>query len=146
MESKKLKQKQAHDTSKSLRTFTDGQTVYVEDFTAAKQKWIPGIIRKITGSLSYIINLLNGITVKRHVDSIKARHCTNQPRADMTPEDDTFQLIPIASPLTDEPTTTNEVPPETTSSETLVSSRPVRSRRPPARLNDFVSTEKVSEL
>ena len=84
-----------------------------------KLKWIPGIIQKATGSLSYIIDLLNGTTVKTHVDSIKARHCTNQSRADITPEDDTFQLT---CPLTDEQIPIKIEHPATVSSATIVSS------------------------
>ena len=40
-------------------------------------KWIPGTIVKITGPLSYVTELQNGTTVRRHVDSIKKRVCSN---------------------------------------------------------------------
>ena len=45
--------------------------MYVEDFTASPQKWIPGKIVEVTDPLSYCIELLDGSTVRRHVDVIQ---------------------------------------------------------------------------
>ena len=47
--------------------------VYSEDFTSAPEKWIPGIIEKVTGPVSYQIRLENGQIMRRHVDSVRAR-------------------------------------------------------------------------
>ena len=46
--------------------------VYAENFTSRNQKWMPGIIDKITGPLSYVIKLSDGVTIHRHVDHEKA--------------------------------------------------------------------------
>ena len=126
-----LKQKLSHDNSKPYRTFTEGDAVYVEDFTATKQKWIPGTIQKTTGPLSYDVELLNGSTVKRHVDSIRARHSNTEAVAAVPEDDDAYQLIP-STPTDSVP---DPVPPET-----VTTSRPVRNRRPPVRFGDVVST------
>jgi len=54
--------------------FVEGDLVYAENFSDNSElKWLPGRISKVTGPLSYIIELLNGKTVRRHVDHIKAR-------------------------------------------------------------------------
>ena len=63
VESKQLKQKEEHDSTKPVRTFSIGDLVYVEDFTASPQKWIPGKIVEVTGPLSYCIELFDGSTV-----------------------------------------------------------------------------------
>ena len=70
VESKQLKQKEEHDSTKPVRTFSIGDLVYVDDFTASPQKWIPGKIVEVTGPLSYCIELLDGSTVCRHVDNV----------------------------------------------------------------------------
>ena len=97
----KLKQKSFHNSSKPYRTFSKGEEVYVKDFTAAKQKWIPESIQKANGPLSYVVVLLNGNTVKRHVDNIKARQCTT---LDMTTilndDEESFQLAPELTSVT----------------------------------------------
>ena len=53
--------------------------MYVEDFTASPQKWIPGKIVEVTGPLSYCIELLDGSTVRRHVDNVIQRCLTDVP-------------------------------------------------------------------
>ena len=46
---------------------------YAENFsTTSDIKWLPGKVTKITGPLSYVIELSDGNTVRRHVDHIKA--------------------------------------------------------------------------
>ena len=79
VESKQLKQKKEHDATKPVRTFSIGDLVYVEDFTASPQKWIPGKIVEVTGPLSYCIELLDGSTVRRHVGNVIQRCLTDVP-------------------------------------------------------------------
>jgi len=86
--------------------------------------------------------LQNGKTVKRHVDNIKARHCTN-PESITTPEQDdiTFAPIPEFAPAL-EPTSTDD----TTSSETLVLPRLTRNRRPPEDLMTLFRLMKLQDF
>ena len=77
VQDKQLKQKQAHDKKKPDRNFIIGATVFAEDFTASSEKWLPGVVQKVTGPLSYQIELSNGQIVRRHVDSIRARVVSN---------------------------------------------------------------------
>ena len=67
------KQKLHYDTNKPHRQFREGESVYARDFTSATEKWIPGIVEKVTGPLSYVIKLIDESTIRRHVDHIKAK-------------------------------------------------------------------------
>ena len=73
VEDKQWKQKLAHDNQKAPRTFEEGDPVFAEDFTASSEKWLPGVIQKVTGPLSYRIQLADGRVVRRHVDNMRAR-------------------------------------------------------------------------
>ena len=47
--------------------------MYVEDFTPPKHKWIPSTIAKVTGPVSYVVKLMDGREVHRHIDNVIAR-------------------------------------------------------------------------
>lgn len=48
--------------------------MYAENFsTNSGTKWLPGKVDKVTGPLSYVIELTNHNQVCRHMDHIKAR-------------------------------------------------------------------------
>ena len=72
VEGKQWKQKCYHDKKQATRTFVNGELVYSEDFSSAPEKWIPGIIEKVTDPVSHHICLENG-QIMRHVDSVRAR-------------------------------------------------------------------------
>ena len=42
------------------RKFKESDQVYAEDFSASNEKWIPGVVQKVTGPLSYHIQLHDG--------------------------------------------------------------------------------------
>jgi hypothetical protein len=86
VENRQWKQKQGHDNSKPNRTFKEGDQVFAEDFSASKEKWIPGVVKKVTGPLSYQIQLSDGREIRRHVDSVKSR---SEPAPDNTEETET---------------------------------------------------------
>ena len=129
VESKQLKQKKEHDATKPVRTFSIGDLVYVEDFTASPQKWIPGKIVEVTGPLSYCIELLDGSTVRRHVDNVIQRCLTDVPTspAVLAPTPVSVQPVdPLALPdLPSSLDLTQPVPP--------LDPPPARSPTPPRR-------------
>ncbi len=49
VEQKQAKQAEQHDSSKPLRTFKVGDTVYIKDFSTTPTTWIPGRVVKVTG-------------------------------------------------------------------------------------------------
>ena len=66
--------------------------------------WIPGIINKSRGPVSYSVKLTNGTIVKQHVDHVRRR----QSRDDIVePEDDFFYPLSnhseVISVTVDEP-------------------------------------------
>ena len=67
---KQLQQKANHDQHAESRSFNPGDAVYARNYSGAK-KWIPGIITKITGPVSYQVTLADGKILKRHLDQIR---------------------------------------------------------------------------
>jgi len=114
VESQQLKQKQLHDTSKPVRTFTVGDLVYAEDFSPSPTKWLPGKVTKVTGPLSYCIELLDGSIVCRHVDHVRRRdppfssHDSAE-ATEQTPVQTALPYDPLAMP--DTPVTSELSPP-----------------------------------
>ena len=47
--------------------------VYAEKFSNSPPKWIQGEVIKVTGPLSYQVELESGLVVRRHVDSVRSR-------------------------------------------------------------------------
>ena len=58
---------------KTLRKFKEGDQVYAEDFSASKEKWVPGMVQKVTGPLSYHFQLDDGRVIRHHIDNVKSR-------------------------------------------------------------------------
>ena len=79
VESRQTRQAQQHGNSSSLRTFKVNDTLYVRDFTSSSSKWLPWTVVKVTGPLSYRVQLSSGETVHCHVDTIHPRHVSIQP-------------------------------------------------------------------
>ena len=69
-------QMQSHKNSSRLRSFEVDDKVYVRDFRG-KEKWAPGIIKKVLGSLVYEVSV-GDMTRKRHIDQLKCRYQTNE--------------------------------------------------------------------
>ena len=74
VQQKQSKQAMHHDNSKPLRNFAVGDLVYTRDFSTPTVTWTPGSVVKVTGPLSYYIELADGRTVCRHVNAIRKRH------------------------------------------------------------------------
>ena len=82
IEAQQHRQKVNHDTSKPARKFEVNDQVLVEMFNSTPHEWLTGKITKVTGPLSYHIELNNGRVIRRHVDSIKrdTRSVTETPQ------------------------------------------------------------------
>lgn len=59
--------------------------MFVRDFSSVKVKWIPGTIFKVTGSLSYHVQVSTGV-VRCHVDNIHCRSSEDSVEADLSEE------------------------------------------------------------
>ncbi|KAL3988098.1 5-hydroxytryptamine receptor 3 [Sarotherodon galilaeus] len=72
--------KENHDTKKRLRSFTPGDKVFIRNYSYGP-KWIPAVIVRASGPVSYIVTIGSGQTVKRHVDQVRARVADTVPSA-----------------------------------------------------------------
>ena len=69
-ENKRL-EKQMERGSQNLRSFREGDMVWVRDYHG-KDKWVPGIINKKCGPLTYQVTVSKGLW-KRHIDQLSSR-------------------------------------------------------------------------
>ena len=73
VEANQVKQKEYRDGHMPIREFLVNDQVFVENFPSKKPRWIPGTIVKVTGPLSYEVELENGSRVRRHIDNVRRR-------------------------------------------------------------------------
>ena len=92
VQKKQAEQAASHNNSKPLRSFKVGDLIYTKDFSSTPLIWILGTVAKVTGPLSYHIELGDG-HVRRHVDAVRAQ----QDSADLSalndsplPQDDLY--------------------------------------------------------
>ena len=79
VQKKQAEQAASHDNSKPLRSFHVGDLVFTKDFSSTPLLWIPGTVVKVSGPLSYHIELRDGRVVRRHVDAVRSRKLTAPP-------------------------------------------------------------------
>ena len=109
VEAKQDKQKAKHDTSQPIRKFSVNDNVLVRNQPSNNPKWIPGVIVKVTGPLSYVVQLLDGRSMRKHVDHIIRRNGSNYTPIDT--DDIDGSADPTAPPTPDENDTTDSTAP-----------------------------------
>ncbi len=72
VQQKQLKQKETHDTNRILRNFFSGDNIFIRNYYYSP-KGIPAVIQSISGSVSYIVIVGRGQTMKWQVDQVRAR-------------------------------------------------------------------------
>ena len=161
VQQKQLKQKEYHDTTKPLRCFAQGDTVYIKNYSYGP-KWIPAVIHSSSGPVSYKVIVGNGRLIKRHVDQVRARPTTmvssEMPGEEAVVSTDTVvcaeglvgggdplpTVMEVREPHPADPTDSQpapEVPVQLASPAATPGAvrRSERERRAPAHLKDFVS-------
>lgn len=66
-------QKARRDQHAKERHFHPGDRVYVKNF-AIGSPWLPGVIHRQTGPVSFVVELCDGRQVRRHQDHLRVRH------------------------------------------------------------------------
>lgn len=66
-------QKERRDQHAKERLFHPGDCVYVKNF-ATGSPWLPGVIHRRTGPVSFVVDLSDGRQVRRHQDHLRIRH------------------------------------------------------------------------
>ena len=59
-----------HDKNAKARKFQVQDRVYARNFSDG-EVWIPGVIAKCIGPLSFIVKLEDGRTIRRHIDHLQ---------------------------------------------------------------------------
>ena len=97
--------------------------VYAENFSNPPPKWIPGKITKVTGPLSYQVELESGLVVHRRVNSLQSRkptatttessvvHLPDSGEVDPLILPDLQTVQPAATPPTSAPSMVQPAPP-----------------------------------
>ena len=74
---KQEKQKERHDRCARDRQLQPNDCVYARNFSSSiNQQWLPGVILKRSGPVSYVVKLTDGRTFRRHQDHVHLRHDT----------------------------------------------------------------------
>ena len=68
-----MKSKQYFSSSGGTRHFNVNTEVYVRNFGPGP-KWLPGVVTRITGPLSYVALLNDGRELRRHVDHMRIKN------------------------------------------------------------------------
>ncbi len=138
------KQSQQHDTAKPLRSFMIDDSVYVKDFSSPTLSWIPGKVVKVSGPLSYHVELQSGRVVRRHVDAVRKRVVSHLPLVTSSPsaldeEDLYLPNVPQTHPDTQETARAPTLPLPTPNAPPQCDQPPIRRstrhRPPPDRLS-----------
>ncbi len=96
VESQQSRQKKAHDSNTlPVRSFSVNDMVFARNFTGGSPNWLPGCVTKVTGPLSYEIELLSGGIVRRHVDAVR---CRDAAVSTTEPEQGISDPFPVDSP------------------------------------------------
>lgn len=123
-------QKQCHDKSAKARKFDVGDNVYILSHNR-ESKWISGTIIKRTGPVSFIIELCDGRTVKRHQNQIRHKYDRQIDISELP-----NMPIPSIEKSVQKDIDNDSKPIE--AKPTVATPRPSRIRKPPNRYGDFV--------
>ena len=140
------RQKASHDRKAKETQYVIGQNVMVKNFRNGPQ-WLPGVLVEQLGTLTFLVQLDNGMFWRRHVDQL--RQLEDSPRNVTLPEStseatstETFYSdVDTETSANDSDTTSSPEAPEANQSQTGTSVAasatarryPTRVRRPPKR-------------
>ena len=70
---KQERMKETHDEHATERQFKEGDIIYLKNFGPGP-KWLSGLIRRVTGPVSYTVVTTEGQEHQRHVDHLPSRY------------------------------------------------------------------------
>ena len=114
---RQVKQKKYFDQKAREKSFQEQEEVWVRDYRGTT-KWVPGIIVKKTGPVSYRVKVREMVW-RRHAEQLRPRNKESYP-ATVTSDPTEIELIPGEPKHTEPPTN--------------IVRRPTRISRPPQRL------------
>ena len=124
-------QRTSHDQHAHARSLESGQPVMVKNFRPGEM-WVPGVVIKALGPVSYIVDVGSGKTWKRHIDHLKSRILSDN----VNVEEDFMEFqTPVDQNSSDlEAPSTDDIPPDRRYL--------IRTRHPPDRYVDSLSHSK----
>lgn len=136
VEEKQRQQQADHDKHCRMRSFSEGEKVFVKN-NRSGEKWLSGHILKSSGPVSFKVQLQNGKMIRCHQDQLRSRFTENPQQKDIPLfEDDDVNIIPSSpnsAPVVLEPPSTESAPQPATGGANRY---PSRIRRPPERFAD----------
>ena len=87
---------QSADTGRTPRRFKEGDTVFAKGFNG-QDSWIPAVVTKVSGPLSYHLKTNAGVEIRRHVDHLQSRYIAEDESTSTVPEPDDWMLVPDCS-------------------------------------------------
>ena len=98
VEEKQAKQKNQHDQHAKPRQFKVGQAVLAKNMRPG-DAWIPGVIVKQSGPVSYQVDVGEGRVWKRHLDHLRARDLPDPEPDPINSQNTSMDLAAPAQPL-----------------------------------------------
>ena len=150
VQAKQSLQKDQHDQHARSRSLEAGQPVMVKNLLSG-DSWIPGVVLKQLGPVSFLVDVGEGRTWKRHLDHLKVRDLpepvVETPEAPVVPEHTTMEPEPaprLAVPaldrtVQDDPVVEPAGPGFSTASSLVPTSTPDRSTPTPDRTSSPAS-------
>ena len=92
-----VKQNKVPQPQQCVRSHTIGDRLYARNFSGSPT-WIPVVVTKVTGPVSYHVETEQGITIRRHIDQLRPR-ATDPPTLDNTDDFDDFPIPSNTIPL-----------------------------------------------
>ena len=126
--SKQADQKAQHDSRVKSRSLFPGTPVMVRDYRGP-DKWIPGIILKKLGPVTYSVEVTQGRIMKRHIDQLRLR----EDSASVTTTPSTTPTDSIMDDYPDPDSEETPTPQDPQLAQTPEQRYPQRKRHPPDR-------------
>ena len=137
---KQAQQKLHHDQHSRVRDLEPGQEVMARNFRPGAT-WLPAVVQKKLGPLTYLVKQREGKYCKRHIDHLRPYHDTRKEEAQPLEYGTSYPPTSAASSTTVQAegtaltsATTDHPPMDTESPEESVRRYPVRDRHAPERL------------
>lgn len=90
-----MQQKERYDSTAKSRNFVVAETVLVRNYSRGA-KWLPGVIVKRTGPVSFLIKLPDGQVWRRHRDQMRKSNVRLEMEPQLPEADVTVDLPSVA--------------------------------------------------
>ena len=122
-----------------LRQFQDDDPVMIRNFSRGPE-WVPAVVTKSTGPVSYRVCTESGAEIRRHVDQMFRRASSPEPPPAEHPSEQSQLCNEQPPPTSATPEQPRDIQPASTPEVSTDRGRPKRAVHRPERFKDFVMT------